>query len=268
MSSKDIITTTDIVSIIVQNLISLIRQQTQQSIPPQQRIIPPSSQWTLLREGLSKIFLDDNSISLTWAAFCHAPCITADILLCIEKCARLPIRTCLLLGLSLFLGLTSTTAAAPTAHAPGSAHEALKYFRMKLDVIAAAKKPVPLFANAPFTQFLRSFVEAKGPALQLPLVTHLFVTVPAPQNQTKKPQYVPPRFMDMMHPATLLYALGPKADLKTQIFTARKTLNEEDVAQIIEILVKYIKHNINLNIIYYYILFIIIIELKHMNKTK
>lgn len=150
-----------------------------------------------------------------------------------------------MVGLSLLMYFKRAAAGAvmpaQKAAQEAAAHEALKYFRAKLEAVAAAKKTVALPAGAAFTRFLRSFLETQGPALQLPQVAPLFLDVPQQQQQQqfhtgKRVQYTPPA--DLTHPAALLYALGPAANPRSMIFKARKTLHEEDVAKIIEVLVR------------------------------
>lgn len=180
-------------------------------------------------------------MSLTIVAFSSAPCVTAGLLEDVERCGRLPPCVCLLVGLSLFMYFKRAAAgavmAAQKAAQEAAALEALKYFRAKLDAIAGAKKTVAFPAGAAFTRLLRNFLETQGPALQLQQVVHLFVEVPQQQfHAGKRVLYTPPA--DLTHPAALLYALGPAANPHSMIFKARKTLNEEDVAKIIEVLVR------------------------------
>ena len=203
----------------------------------------------LLREGLGRIYTEDSALTRTYAAFYRVPCITAGFLSAVEHGAKLPPRVCLMLGLALFLGLSSsfsnsnsTGAGATTAmqqqrqqHATKEAHA---YLKRKLEEIAAARKPVFLPEAAPLTTFIRDFLNTKGPNLQLPNVAPLFVSQPLATAAKKSVPYVPQFASTPDHPAALLYRLGPTAKPLTQIFTTKKPLTEEDVAQIMEVIVR------------------------------
>lgn len=223
---------------VIYSLIQLYQQQQQQQQPPAQRLPFSNDRRVLLQRGFLRILGEDNSFRLAFVAFSSAPCITAELLEDVERCGRLPPCASLLAGLALFLYFSRGAAAGAAQKA--AALEALKYLRARLEAAAAAKKPVALPAGTAFARFLREFLATRGPSLQLPQVAHLLVDVPQQAPAGKRPQYAPPA--DLTHPAALLYALGPAANPRAMVFTARKTLHEEDVAKIIEILVRY-KYN-------------------------